>query len=33
MQQHNVKEEQMLYPMSEAHLNPAELLLQEVQRL
>jgi len=33
MQQHNVKEEQMLYPMSEAHLHPAEPLLQEVQRL
>lgn len=33
MQQHNVKEEQMLYPMSEAHLHPAEPLLKEAQRL
>ncbi|MEO5363144.1 MAG: hemerythrin domain-containing protein [Magnetococcus sp. DMHC-8] len=33
MQQHNVKEEQMLYPMSEAHLQPADALLKEVQRL
>ncbi|MEO5340753.1 MAG: hemerythrin domain-containing protein [Magnetococcus sp. MYC-9] len=33
MQQHNVKEEQMLYPMSENHLRPADLLLKEVQRL
>lgn len=33
MQQHNVKEEQMLYPMSEAHLRPADALLKDVQRL
>ena len=33
MQQHNVKEEQMLYPMSESHLHPADLLLKELQRL
>ncbi|MBF0097176.1 MAG: hemerythrin domain-containing protein [Magnetococcales bacterium] len=33
MQQHNVKEEQMLYPMSEMHLRPADALLQEIQRL
>ncbi|WP_227657677.1 hemerythrin domain-containing protein [Candidatus Magnetaquicoccus inordinatus] len=33
MQQHNVKEEQMLYPMSEMHLRPADTLLQEIQRL
>ncbi|MBF0461576.1 MAG: hemerythrin domain-containing protein [Magnetococcales bacterium] len=33
MQQHNVKEEQMLYPMAEAHLRPAEPLLKEVQQL
>lgn len=32
MQQHNVKEEQMLYPMSEAHLHPADGLLKDVQR-
>ncbi|MBF0185656.1 MAG: hemerythrin domain-containing protein [Magnetococcales bacterium] len=33
MQQHNVKEEQMLYPMSEMHLRPCDELLQEIQQL
>ncbi|MBF0161523.1 MAG: hemerythrin domain-containing protein [Magnetococcales bacterium] len=33
MQQHNVKEEQMLYPMSESHLHPSDHLLKAVQRL
>lgn len=33
MQQHNVKEEQMLYPMSDAHLHPSDALLKDVQRL
>ncbi len=33
MQQHNVKEEQMLYPMAEANLHPSDALLKEVQRL
>ena len=34
MQQHNVKEEQMLYPMADAHLGPdLESLLKKMQQL
>ena len=31
MQQHNMKEEQMLYPMTQAHLPDADAVLQQVK--